>query len=291
MPAYFPVEQNIFEKMNHLIPKGKSSSPKKGSSSISKPPLVVDSRPLEIDSQKMIESKISEIVEKFEALKHEGGKTVKFEMTIQKGQAHIEQIYLIDKSGKEVSLPFEYIMTPKGRINTFSKSLRKVGAFIMPLGTPSYLKLYAEEMKESVSKPWYKLLFTTCISLVVGFLGMKLITLVIGLFFLALLDMLLGLIPGNVKSGTEKDHTIQAKFFAFLTNIIGIVAITKSMEYLLDFSGESRVSEFVLPFLPYAVASWTFSVYMYRILKYMALANRTKLPKAIRKMFDGDVSA
>jgi hypothetical protein len=162
---------------------------------------------------------------------------------------------------------------------------------MMPLGTPTYVHLYADEMRDSASRPLFKVVLTAIISVIVGFLGMELISLVIGMFFLAILDMILGIIPGNVKKGTEKDHTIQAKFLAFLTNFIGIIAIVKGMEYLLHFSGESVVSEYVLPYVPYAVASWTFSVYFYRVVKYMALANKTKLPKKISKIFDEDVSS
>ncbi|MNW42236.1 hypothetical protein D3C74_194000 [compost metagenome] len=214
---------------------------------------------------------------------------VNFDVEIIKHKVYIRNIYLIKENCDVIQVPYNQLLTKK---NKQPFTFRKVGAFMFPLGTPSLLNSYAGEMKESIENTWIKIVFATIVSSVVGFLGIKLIGLVIGLLVISILDLILGLIPGNVKEGTEKDHTIQAKFLAFTTNFVGIVAITKGMEYLLAFSGDAKVvSEYVLPYLPYALASWCFSVYFYRIVKYMARANRTRLPKTIKKMFNDDVSA
>ncbi|MFJ2042266.1 hypothetical protein ACIOBL_01615 [Paenibacillus taichungensis] len=177
------------------------------------------------------------------------------------------------------------VLTPRVKSEA-EPFLRKVGAFVMPMGTPTFVELYAEEMKESADKPLYKTIYAGTIALIVTLLGIKLASLVFGLIVVAVLDLILGLLPGNVKKGTEKDHTIQAKFMGLVTNMIGIIAVTKGMEYLINFSDVAVLSKYVMPYLPYVVSGWAFSVYFSRIVKYMARANRTKVPKVLTDIFN-----
>lgn len=182
-----------------------------------------------------------------------------------------------------------YEMAPMVNINEVTEITSKAVA-IMP-GLPTFVGLYAKEMNESLDHFSYKLFFAGMLSVVMAFFGPKLSTLVTGLFIIAVVDLVLGLIPRNVTPGTENDQKIQAKLVGFATNFLVLLAVVKGGEYLREFNEGNGFFGFISNNIHYAVACWIFSIYLWRVVRYAANANNTRIPARLRKLFDKDVSS
>jgi hypothetical protein len=243
------------------------------------------------EEEKAISNMISEMVVEHdsELLKEIGLMKINFQVKKRLFGFYIEEAHFVQENGRVISIPTKYKL--KGMGNTYSTTLRKVGAQFMPNTLPTYLSLYASDLKEAhQEKVSWKLVITSVFTVITSWLGVALTSLVTGLFILALADLVLGLSPRNIKLGTEKDHTFQAKFLAFLTNFLGMIAIFKGMEYLSTFAGEKGVPTFVNAIIHIATVGWIFSIYVWRIIGYIARANNAKVPRKIKSLFDKDVT-
>lgn len=206
---------------------------------------------------------------------------VNFNVRVTRKQTIIDCIYLVNTNGKTTKVPFDYVLEDR-RTNP----LRKVGAFMFPLGTPTFIQVYADEMRESTNSPVSKIIFAGIVAALSQIFGWNLFYLVAGLLFIAVLDVLLSLVPGNIKEGTEKDHAIQAKFFAFVTNFLGLFAIAVGMEFLRSYAGDNMLSKTLSVVIPFTIAGWIYGIYIRRIVAYIARANKVKVPKRIKKVMD-----
>ncbi|BBH19846.1 hypothetical protein Back11_11910 [Paenibacillus baekrokdamisoli] len=179
-----------------------------------------------------------------------------------------------------------YVSLKKPELN----NLKSKGGFLMSDRAPTYFQLYAEELATSLKNQPLKLTLSAIGTAVLTWLGVPFVSLITGLLVIAVLDLILGLIPGNSKPGTESDQKIQAKFISFTTNFLALLAFTKGGEYLKEFT-DGNFYGFISNNLHYFAAVWIFSIYSWRLVGYVARANKTKIPKAIKKLFDNDVAS
>ncbi|OBA07808.1 hypothetical protein A9P44_00195 [Paenibacillus polymyxa] len=212
--------------------------------------------------------------------------SINFDLKVKKRHIQINSVYLVEHSGDVVQVPFKHAIETRDS----SKTLRKVGAFVMPMGYPSFIQMYANEMKEMFERSKLKYWFTVVGTFFVSLFGVQLAALLAGLFFIALVDLILGLIPGNIKPGTEKEHKSQAKLMTFATNFFILLGMVSGCEYLKVFTNGNGFFGIIAENLHYPVATWIYSNYFWRMVKYAARANKVKIPAVIRKLFDKDIS-
>ncbi|GAC44335.1 hypothetical protein [Paenibacillus popilliae] len=272
------------------------------------------------ETEKIIASNLSQIVHDEELYRKHNLIKVNFDVKEKRNKIEIRSIYFIKATGHVIKHPCKHVILLDGEEDTatqkrdgvvsmpfndrtYEKSkmknqkgrvccagiIGKVGAFILPHGTPTFLQMYAEEMSESNENISWKVMITGILIAVTSFFGVELIKLIFGLFIVASIDLLLSLIPGNVKKGQEKDHKIQAKLLAFASNFLMLLLFVKGGEYLRTFSKEVGFFGLVSAYIHYVVVFWIFSIYFIRCVKYAANANKTKVPKRIKKLFGKDV--
>ena len=236
------------------------------------------------DNEKLISEKMNErLHEEFQDFLNENEiKTIKFDVKETIFGFYAVGYYIISKNEE-----IQYIKTPIELMvkKVLLSYIRKVGAVVMPKNIPAFVFLFAEDLKEINTKKWsFKAVFSSIIAAISAWLGVGLQNMLLGFFIVAVFDAILGLMPGNVKPGTEKDHKLQAKFFSFVTNVLGIVVILKANEHLRSYFGENY--EYIEKFVPFLVISWVFSIYTWRTVNYIARANKAKIPTKIKKKFD-----
>lgn len=215
---------------------------------------------------------------------------VNFDVQETKNGVYIKCIYLVQENGEAVPVPYNrLIKKPKVKRSYFTS--RKVGALFMPMGIPTFFQSYAKEMEAVVEQNKFKYWVTAVITAITALLGVELTFLISGLFVIALADLIVSLIPGNIKPGTEKDHCMQSKLWAFVTNFLSLIGVVAGCDFLTRFVGDNGFFGMVTGNLYYPISAWIFGVYVYRLVGYAARANNTKVPQSIKKLFDKDISS
>jgi hypothetical protein len=161
----------------------------------------------------------------------------------------------------------------------------------MTVNFPTPVRMYLEEMNDSYSQGLLpKLSFTFGFGLILNGLGVSSTTLFKGLIFfllIVLLDLVLSFVPGVIKPGTEKDHTIQSKLWSFVTNLGTIVAGFLIHGFFQTFIPDPNlIQKYALVNIHFLIIGWVGIIYAYRIVAYSARANNTKVPAFITKYFD-----
>jgi len=191
----------------------------------------------------------------------------------------------------EMGASFVILFENKNKVylpgNTYTIELfKRVCAMVMPASIPTPFTMYAQEMKESVKEGWVvKIWLTALLSALITWLGWATINLIGGLLLLGVIDVVLSLIPGNIKPGTEADHKIQSKAWNFITNIVAIVAVIKAHYSLVDFTASQDIFALLGNYFHYVVISWIYTIYIYRIVKYVARGNNVSIPQPVANLF------
>lgn len=162
-----------------------------------------------------------------------------------------------------------------------SLALEKVGALMIPGSLINDYKMLGNELKGSYTTNLiFKSLLTGILWFTTYIVGIQLAYLILGLILLASLDYLLGLSKRNIEAGTEAHQKLQVKFHAFGVNFLVLFIVTK-------------VSEIFTVSVPWVhivstvgIIMFLFTIYLVRIVGYVARANNTKVPKTLSKLFD-----
>ncbi|MDF9412936.1 hypothetical protein E1B06_14720 [Brevibacillus laterosporus] len=220
-------------------------------------------------------------------LREQNLQRVNFEAdTDEKGNILIKKYYLVYESCDVKVVDKRHKILINGNKNSTKSFNRKVGAVFMS-NLPVSFTLYAQEMQESVTEGWkFKLFLAAIFTAVSTWMGANLVSLIGGLVLIAIIEVLLSLIPGNVKPGTESDHTIQTKAWSLVTNILAILVSVKSKEVLKQYSTSDSIFSIVGNYFDLVVIGWIFSIYIYRTVRYVANGNKVKIPVAIKTVFD-----
>jgi hypothetical protein len=176
-----------------------------------------------------------------------------------------------------------------GHISKVSNQRRKVGALAMSIHFPTPFLLFYRELEESFKeslllKIGFTGVFGTILSLT-GFSNTQLISGLTLLIVLAVVDAILGIIPNNLKRKNSNDHSLQAKAWLFVTNLLAIVGILAVHMFIKNLIPDPTGIQHIPANIHYFGIMFIISPYFHRIIKYVATANRTKIPKFISTMF------
>ncbi|MDD9149272.1 hypothetical protein OYT88_11975 [Sporolactobacillus sp. CQH2019] len=213
-------------------------------------------------------------------------KSIKCEAVLYRDIVKIKKVYLYPNNGNVRIINGSYKLEIV-KHNIFKNAYKKVGGLLMSFHLPISLHLYAVEISGSIKDGFaIKALFASLMSAVLTFFHVSVSQLVGGfvlLFVLALLDLILGLIPGNIKEGTEKEHALQSRALTFTTNIIAIVAGLIAHVALMFLVGEnsSWITQIGIN-VHYFIISWIILIYVYRIIGYIANSNHVRVPKIVK---------
>lgn len=192
---------------------------------------------------------------------------------------------------KDIILDFERILTPiknipieSGHISSKEWTFKRKGSAIaMSLHIPTPFLLFKDEMLDSFNGFAYKIGTTFALGFTLSFGNLNLSQLVNGvaiLMFIAIFDAVLGILPNTkIKGSKAKDHTLQAKAWTFLANIIGMSVFYAIHLYLENAIVKPNILQNQLINLHIYYFVWIGVVYSHRIARYTASANNTKVPK------------
>jgi hypothetical protein len=173
----------------------------------------------------------------------------------------------------------EHKMDTFGNNYSTKPFLTKVGAIFMPHGMPTAYQLYSQEMTETYTENFsIKIFLSGIFTFISVWLGVDIINLIGAFLCIAFADVFLSLIPGNVKKRNKKNHTIQAKAWALLTNIIAIIVALKAHESLSSYEATVPVFNLVLNYFHYGILGLILFSYAQRMLGYIANANKVQIP-------------
>ena len=156
--------------------------------------------------------------------------------------------------------------------------LGKIAGVAMGWITLTPVKVLAEEMAElHTEKIGIKATISAFLALVTAWAGFPILNVIAGLTFMAVFDVLFSLAPGAVKLGTEIDHRLQAKLWAFIMNLGGIIFASVAYNVYLSL-GAAGWAKTITCSINYLVATWLVSIYVIRDISYIARVNKVFVP-------------
>ena len=140
------------------------------------------------------------------------------------------------------------------------------------------VKVFAKEMTElNNEKVGIKSIISALFAFVTAWAGFPIVNIIAGLAAMAVLDAIFSLIPGSVQAGTEIDHKLQGKLWAFIINLGGIIFISFACNTYLSL-GDHVLAKTVACYINYLVAFWMVTIYVIRVMKYIARVNKVSSP-------------
>jgi hypothetical protein len=179
-----------------------------------------------------------------------------------------------------------------GHISNMKNLYRKVSALPMAVYFPTPFLLYKKELAETFSNGLVmKLVGTTVIGAALSLADIDFKSLLNGfllLLIIAVIDAILGIIPNTVNGKkAQKDHTLQAKFWMFLTNVLGLAAMFAIHFFLESQIQDPNLAQKFVVNVHYISIACVAIIYFTRITKYIATVNKTRVPKFISTIFNG----
>ncbi|MBG9655398.1 hypothetical protein [Cytobacillus firmus] len=167
----------------------------------------------------------------------------------------------------------------------------KVSGFAMSINVPLPVQMFAGELKENFSDGLtLKLLSTLGFGFLFSWLNINPVELASGLglfFLLVILDLVLSRVPGNVKEGTELEHTFQVKVWSFVTNLLTIIGgLVAHSFFEVMIKDPAAFQQFTILSVHFYITAWVGMIYIYRIVKYSANSNKIQVPAVISKIFE-----
>jgi len=168
-------------------------------------------------------------------------------------------------------------------LNKHSSVLSRIGGAIMGWLACSPIESFAEEIKNSYNQHVGLIasLAALC-SAFAAWTGVPIFSIIGGFIGLAVFDAFISLIPGAVKEGREKDHSLQAKLCAFCVNLAAIMVGVIAHNYFVDLtSGLSSIEYYpakVVSNVHYLIVFWVGMIYVTRVIGYVAKINKVPLP-------------
>lgn len=211
-----------------------------------------------------------------------GYERVNFDLAIKKDIIIINKAFAIRENGSVDVIDIKHKHRMKGHsISTRVK--RKVSKLAMSIHIPIPLILYFEEMeltfKENIL---FKLGFATVFGALFSVLKIPFEDMLIGfsLFLIvALIDIVLGVMP-NIKDQVDEpmEHKLQAKFWKFASNVIAMVGLYYFHLLTVTMLPKESWTTFIPHNIHYFGIAFITGVYCISIMKYIAIANNTKMP-------------
>jgi hypothetical protein len=242
------------------------------------------------DREKSISSQLNETFnEAFrESLKERGYQRVNFDADIQKKHVVIKKMYLVTESG-EVQISEDKHKIPIIGHRRSINLKEKVMNFAMSINIPTPFLIFQKEFSDSFKEGFkLKLALSSVLGTFMSILGASIEQIVTGLTFfilIAIADALLGIMPNTVKGRRSKDHSLQAKAWMFIANLVGIAGLLTVHLFINNAIPDPSGIQHIPANIHYVGISFIVLSYVQRIMKYVATANKTKVPKFISSIF------
>ncbi|ARK31849.1 hypothetical protein [Halalkalibacter krulwichiae] len=197
----------------------------------------------------------------------------------------------VEETVEKPSLPANNWNKISRWVNTLSTNLKpKVGATQMSVYIPTPLLLFHKEFVASFKEDiLLKLVMASTFTSFLAYSGISIEQIIGGFIFyfaLVIIDAFLAILPGNVKEGTEKDHKLSAKLFMFITNTMAIIGAFAGHNALKYWVSDPNALQTIGVNFHYGVIGWVVGIYVIRITKYVARANKTKIPQSLTNFFN-----
>ncbi|AIY72799.1 TPA: hypothetical protein ACLQU7_005196 [Bacillus tropicus] len=167
---------------------------------------------------------------------------------------------------------------------------KKTGVVAMSFQFPTAFLLFKEELRDMFTDGiWIKLGMTAILSTVFSFAEVPVDTLLTGLgifVIIALCDAFLGILPNAVRvQSKKKDHTLQAKLWSFIGNLLGMTVGIGIHLFLETVIKDPNLVQGIALNCHYYIFTFVCSIYFYRVVKYIATLNKAKVPKVLTNLF------
>ncbi|AHF10245.1 MULTISPECIES: hypothetical protein [Dehalobacter] len=174
-------------------------------------------------------------------------------------------------------------------LNKHNSVLSRIGGAIMGWLACSPIESFAEEIKSSYTQHVGLIASLAALgSAFAAWTGIPIFSIIGGFIGLAVFDALISLIPGAVKEGKEKDHSLQAKLCAFCVNLAAIMVGVIAHNYFVNLtSGLSSIEYFpakVVSNVHYLIVFWVGMIYVTRVIGYAAKINKVPTPWFVKAL-------